>query len=48
MMMRKTWMLGFLGFLSIRGMPAVLAGDLLNAAWILWAAWFIHFTPKKE
>jgi hypothetical protein len=45
---RENWMLGFLGLLSIRAIPAIVVGDWMNASWILWAIWFIYFIPVKR
>jgi len=46
--LRKNWVLGFLGFLSIRAIPAILLGDWINAFWIVWITWFIYFIPVKK
>jgi hypothetical protein len=53
-MMRKDWMLGFLGFLGLLGYQGILGflkGDWLQAIWILSFAfftWFIYFLPVKK
>jgi hypothetical protein len=53
-MMRKNWMLGFLGFLGLLGFEGVLGfmkGDCLQAIWLVWFAffaWFVYFLPEKE
>ena len=46
--LRLNWMLGFLGLLGVKGIPALLAGDWIGASWILWFVWFIYFIPIRQ
>jgi hypothetical protein len=47
-MLRKNWMLGFLGFFAILGIPELLTRDWVGALWLIWVVWFIHFIPIKK
>jgi hypothetical protein len=42
---RDNWPLGFLGFLFLIGIPALLSKDWLGALWLAWVVWFIWFIP---
>jgi hypothetical protein len=47
--MRKEWPLGFLGFLSLIGVPKLMnGGDWLDGLWLLWVIWFVYFIPVKK
>jgi len=45
--MRKIWFLGFLGFLTIRGIIGLYQHDWWQALWLIWVIWFAYFLPKK-
>ena len=48
MKMRKTWALGFLGFMASMAVPGLKEGDYTAALWLLWLLWFIHFIPVRK
>jgi hypothetical protein len=44
--MRKNWMLGFLGFLFLLGVPGLLHHEW-TGVWLVWAVWFMYFIPER-
>jgi len=47
-MMQKYWMLGFFGFIGLKGIPGIINGDWLQATWLVWFVWFVYFIPNSE
>jgi hypothetical protein len=47
-MLRKDWLLGFLGLFSIKGFMGLINQDWTEALWAVWAVWFLYFVPSKN
>ena len=45
--LRKGWMLGFLGLMSIMGLKYFQSSDWLHLTWFTWILWFTYFIPVK-
>jgi len=46
--LRKEWMLGFLGLMSIMGLRYFLTGECLYLIWFTSVLWFAWFIPLKS
>jgi hypothetical protein len=46
--LRKNWILGFLGFMSLIAIPQYNINGWIGLSWGLWVVWFIYFIPIKK
>jgi hypothetical protein len=46
--LRKGWMLGFLGLMSLIGLRYFQTGEWLYLIWFTWVLWFAWFIPLKS